>query len=113
MLVSTLLVLALTEAAPAVGARLAAILASYPIFASTLAVFAHRAQGGGGAMSVLRGLLFGLVGYTGFFLALGLLVEPAGLGPAFAAAIAVNLGVHALTLRAVRQRRVVPLSRTS
>jgi hypothetical protein len=112
MLVSTLLVLALTEAAPTLGARLAAILASYPIFASTLAVFAHRSQGAGGAISVLRGLLFGLFGYTGFYLALGLAIEPAGLAPAFIAAILVNLCVQAVTLWAVR-RRVGVLSRNS
>jgi hypothetical protein len=105
MLVATVLVLALTEAAPALGARLAAILASFPIFASTLAVFAHRQHGGGAAIAVLRGLVLGLFGYTFFFLALGLLIEPAGLAPAFIAAIVVNLSVQGLTLGWVRRHR--------
>jgi hypothetical protein len=104
MLVATLLVLGLTAAAPSVGAGLAGIFSSYPVFASTLAVFAHRQLGGGGAVNVLRGLLFGLFGYTGFFLALGLLVEPAGPTAAFIAAIAVNLCVQIATLWVVRRR---------
>jgi hypothetical protein len=113
MLVATLLVLGLTQAAPALGARLAGIFSSFPVFASTLAVFAHRQQDAGAAVSVLRGLLFGLFGYTGFFLALGLAIEPAGLAPAFTAAILVNLSVQGLTLWVLRRPRTGAPSRSA
>src|SRR5258708_4428368 len=105
MLVATLLVLGITAIAPLLGPRLAGIIASYPVFASTLAVFAHRLEGAEAAESVLRGLVFGLFGFTGFFLALGLMIAPAGIPPAFMLAIAVNLCVQAATLWAVRRTR--------
>ncbi|MBI1773788.1 MAG: hypothetical protein HYR63_00440 [Proteobacteria bacterium] len=105
MIVATLLVVGLTAVAPSLGPRLAGIIASFPVFASTLTVFAHREQGAAAAQCVLRGLVFGLFGFTGFFLTLGFLIEPAGVAPAFAAAIVVNLCVQGASLWAVRRTR--------
>jgi hypothetical protein len=44
---------------------------------------------------VLRGLILGLFAFGGFFLALSALIEQAGIGLAFAAAIAVALAIQA------------------
>jgi hypothetical protein len=44
---------------------------------------------------VLRGLLLGLFAFTGFYTALALLLEPAGLALAFAAAVGATLAVQA------------------
>src|SRR5262249_8218531 len=60
MVLATTVVLALTALAPWLGARLAGLLATYPLFAAILTAFGHRIQGVGAALGVLRGLLFGL-----------------------------------------------------
>ncbi len=103
MAVATALVLALTGLAPVLGAGLSGMLATFPVFAGTLTVFAHRLLGAGAARGVLRGLLFGLFSFAGFFPVLAALVERAGMAAAFAAAIAVSLAVQGGTLWLVRR----------
>jgi hypothetical protein len=104
MIVTTAIVLLLTAAAPALGPRLSGMLATFPVYAAVLAVFAHRV-GAAPAVQVLRGLLFGLFAFAGFFLALALLIERIGVGPAFAAAAAVGLAIQAGSLAFVRAGR--------
>jgi hypothetical protein len=78
------------------------LLATFPVYAGILAVFAHRIDGAGPATRALRGLLAGLFSFGAFFAVLGATIEPFGMGRAFAAAIVVTLGLQAATLRAVR-----------
>ena len=99
MAVATVFVIALTSLAPLLGARLAGLLAPFPLYASVLAAFAHHAQGRDAAVGVLRGLLLGLFAFASFFLVVALLL-PAGVAVAFAAAIAAALVVQAATLLA-------------
>ena len=98
MVVATVFVVALTEIAPALGPHLTGLLAPFPLYASVLAVFAHRTQGAGAAISVLRGLQVGLFGFACFFLVAGVLLERAGLVVAFAAAITAALVVQGVSL---------------
>jgi hypothetical protein len=104
MAVATGLVLLLTAAAPRLGPRLSGLLATFPVYAGILAVFAHHLEGAGAGLRVLRGLLFGLFGFAAFFFALGALIERAGIAPAFAVAIATALAVQGLSLWALRRR---------
>ena len=97
MVVATAFVVVLTGAAPLLGARLAGLIAPFPLYATVLAAFAHRLQGVDSAVAVLRGLLLGLFAFASFFLALSLLL-PAGLGVAFAAAVAIALAVQGASL---------------
>ena len=97
--VATVLVLAITAAAPHVGPRLAGILVTYPVYATTLAYFAERHDRAGGASAVFRGLFAGLYTPAVFFLMLALLLEPAGIPVAFAAAVAAAAVAHGSTLR--------------
>jgi len=101
MVTATVLVVALTEAAPVLGPRLSGVLAAFPVYAAILTVFGHRA-GAAGAVQVLRGLLLGLFGFAGFFLVLGLLIERAGIALAFtiasASALAIQTGSLTLVL---------------
>jgi hypothetical protein len=99
------LVLGLTEIAPLLGARLSGILATYPLFAAVLAAFAHQQSGAAAAGRVLRGLLIGLFGFTGFFLVLALTIEPLGIAVSFAGATALALLIQGLTLWAGPVRR--------
>ena len=103
MIVATAIVLLLTGAATALGARLTGLLSPYPVFATVLAIFAHRLQGPRSAVSVMRGTLLGLFGFAGFFLVLSALMEPAGIAAAFAVAVAVSLALQAGSLWLLRR----------
>src|SRR5256714_1920941 len=98
MAIATALVLLLTEIAPLLGARLSGMLATYPIFGAVLAAFAHHQSGAAAAGRVLRGLLIGLFGFTGFFLCLALAIEPLGIAASFAAATALALSIQGVSL---------------
>ena len=98
MAVTTALVLGLTGLAQALGPRLAGLLATFPLYATVLTVFAHRLEGPNPAVEVLRGLLLGLFSFAGFFVVLGALIERVGVAPAFAAAVALALLVQTASL---------------
>jgi len=106
MVVATIFVIALTSAAPALGAHLAGLLSPFPIYASVLTVFAHRLQGGDAAVGVLRGLVLGLFGFVAFFAAVALLLVPDGIAIAFSVALALALVVQAGSLATGRILRI-------
>jgi len=105
MVLATTVVLVLTALAPRLGARLSGLLATYPLFAAILTAFGHRLQGAGAAVSVLRGLLFGLFSFAAFCLVLAVGLVPLGIAGAFAAAIAVALLVQGAALWRLRSPR--------
>ena len=102
MVVATAFVVALTAAAPLLGAHLAGLIAPYPLYATVLAVFAHRLQGPAPAVGVVRGLLLGLFAFASFFLTLSSLLTY-GIALAFVAAIAVAVVVQGASLFAGRR----------
>jgi hypothetical protein len=106
MVVATILVLLLTSLAPVLGPTLAGLLATFPVYASILAIFAHRQQGPYAAAGVLRGVLIGLYAFASFFFVLGLLLTWHGIAPAFLAAIAVALLVEGGTLWIIQNRQL-------
>jgi hypothetical protein len=57
------------------------------------------------AVQVLRGLLWGLFGFAGFFVILGALIERAGVPIAFVAASAGALAIQAASLLGARRSR--------
>ena len=100
MVITTALVLAITGAAEALGPRLSGVLATFPVYAAILTIFAHRA-GAGAAVQVLRGLLLGLFAFAGFFVVLGALIEPLGVAAGFALATAAALAIQGASLALV------------
>jgi hypothetical protein len=104
MLVATSFVVLLTAAAPWLGPQLTGLLAPFPLFGSTLAVFAHQFQGPEAGINVLRGLLHGLFAFASFFAVLAALLERFGLAAAFGAALAVALLIQAGSLWLIRRR---------
>lgn len=105
MAVATALVLGLTTAAPLLGPRLSGLLATFPVFAAVLTLFAHRLQGGAAAQQVLSGLLLGLFAFAGFFFALAVTIDRAGIAGGFAIAIAVALAIQGCSLWLLHRRR--------
>ena len=99
MTLATLFVLVLTTIAGALGPYLTGLLSPYPLYAAILASFAQHQQGAEAATRTLRGLLFGLFAFAGFFLILALALEPLGIGAAFTLAIAIAVAIEAASFR--------------
>ena len=106
MAVATSLVLGITALAPTLGPVTSGVTASYPVFATTLAVFAKRNYGAAQAVRALRGLVVGLYAFTAFFFVIGETLVPLGVGASFALAIAVALAIQGATLVAVHRLRL-------
>jgi hypothetical protein len=106
ILIGTSFILVLTGIAPFIGPRLTGLLSTIPLYTAILTVFAHRLQGGAGAASVLRGLLFGMFSFAGFFLALAILIEASGIATSFLVAIFSALAIQGFSfLRLKRSKK--------
>jgi hypothetical protein len=103
MVAVVLLVFGLTAIAPSLGPRLTGLAATFPVYVSVMTTFTQRAAGFPAAVGLLRGLLVGLYGTAAFFTVLVVGLVPAGIPPAFIAALAAALGIQAVALRSVRQ----------
>jgi hypothetical protein len=103
ILIGTSFILVLTGIAPLIGPRLTGLLSTIPLYTAILTIFAQKLQGSAGATAVLRGLLYGLFGFAGFYLVLGLLLGQISLLLAFSAAILTTLIVQGLSFLLLRQ----------
>jgi hypothetical protein len=103
MTLAALLVLVLTSVAAALGPALAGSLSPIPVFGALLAVFAHRDQGAGAAVRLLRGMVLGSFGFATFLVLVGGLLDRLPVAPTYALASAGALGVHGLTLAVIRR----------
>ena len=102
--IGTSFILLLTGIAPYIGPRLTGLLTTIPLYVTILTIFAHRHQGPAAAAHVLRGLLYGMFAFTGFFITLSLLIERVSLAVAFGAAILAALTIQGLSLLILRRR---------
>ena len=102
MVLATVLVLAITSGASALGPRLSGLLATIPLYASILAGFGFQLVGPAAAIRVWRGLLFGLFGFGAFYLVLAASLESLGLA-AFAIALFGAFVMQGVTLRMMRR----------
>ena len=107
MLIATVFVLLITALAPSLGPRLTGLLAPFPLFTTILAAFAHHQGGPAAAIKVLRGLLMGLFSYASFFFVLAILLVPAGIGLAFAAAILTVVTMQGISLWLLQRSRAI------
>ena len=105
MAMAAAFVLFVTGIAPVIGPRMTGLLAIFPLYTSILTVFAQHQHGPRAAVSVLRGLIFGLFAFAGFYVVLAALIQRAGIGAAFAAAAATALAVQGVTLWALYRSR--------
>lgn len=102
ILVATTVVVAITAAAPVIGAHLAGLLSPLPVFGIVLALFSHHAHGPAAAVGVLDGLVIGLLAPAVFFLAAALALPALGV-VAFAVATVAALLAQAGTMFALPQ----------
>ena len=104
IVIGTSFILLITGSASFLGPRLTGLLTMIPLYVTILTIFAHRHQGPAAAAHVLRGLLYGMFAYAGFFITLGLLLESSGIAFSFITAIVVALAVQGTSLWILRQR---------
>jgi hypothetical protein len=101
----------LTAASPIAtgGAVAGGMVAALPVLASVLSVLTHREAGSLAVVTMLRGMLAGMVGFVAFYEVVALLSTHASLTPTFAAATASALVVQ---LSMAGRRGVSPESNT-
>lgn len=104
MAVATAVVLAVTAAAPVLGAGASGLLAMLPVMGTVLAVFAHRAGGAPDGVAVQRGILSGLLGTAAFLAVVAGSVASAGVAASFGLALAAVVAVQSAALLALRAR---------
>jgi hypothetical protein len=105
MIVVTALVLFLTSFSASLGPRLTGLLATFPVYASTLSAFAQHLQGPEAAARVQRGLLMGLFSFAGFYVILATMLQPFGLALGFGGAIVVALLIQGGSLIVLRRAK--------
>jgi hypothetical protein len=103
ILIGTSFILLLTGIAPLIGSRLTGLLTTIPLYITILTVFAHHHQGPAAAAHVLRGLLYGLFAFAGFFITLSLLIQRASVATSFISATVAALVIQGCTLLVLRQ----------
>ena len=99
MAVTALLIVGLAVAAERFGPTVTGILAALPALASVLAVFTHARHGHEALVAMLRGMLVGLVAFVSFCALIALLLEPAGVIPAFVLATGAALLMQLVVAR--------------
>jgi hypothetical protein len=99
MSAATAVILLLTATGRELGPALSGALASMPVYAGTLAAFAHQSSGPESGVAVLRGLLYGLFGYSSFFLVLDLLMVRHSFALSFSVAFVATGVIHTGALR--------------
>jgi hypothetical protein len=88
LVAGALLTLLVTASAAGLGATWSGLLAVFPVMATILAVFTHRASGPVVAAVLLSAMMSGLYAFVAFTFMTALLLPQLGIGPAFVAAIA-------------------------
>ena len=105
MLIATIFVVVITGLASDFGPRLTGLLSPFPIFTATLAAFAHHQNGLDATVNVLRGLLMGLFSFASFFFVLAVMLQPAGILPAFTVAILTVVVLQSISFWLLRRRQ--------
>ncbi|WP_247236914.1 hypothetical protein [Telluribacter sp. SYSU D00476] len=102
MLVATLFVVGLTQAAELLGPEWSGILTPFPIMTSTLAVFTHSQQGSDATSRILYGLMLAGYGFTTFLVGVFYLVPLMPIGWAYVLLMIGTMVLNAFTLRLIR-----------
>lgn len=102
MLVATVFVLVLTQAAAKLGPEWSGILTPFPIMTSTLAVFTHAQEGSPATARILYGLLLAGYGFLTFLVGVHWLVPLLPIGWAYLILTFSTLALNGLTLRLIR-----------
>lgn len=97
--VATLFVLIITGLASILGPNWSGILTPFPILTSVLAIFSHTLQGSNAAITTLRGLVTGLLGFTTFLFLQAFLLPRFSIALSFGLAFVVNALINLIASR--------------
>jgi hypothetical protein len=89
------MVLILTAAAGSLSPWLSGLLAPFPIITAVLAGFTHAQAGAEASITLLAGLVPGLVSFALFFVVIAVALPALGIAAAFGLATATALALHA------------------
>lgn len=99
MTVATMFVLIITGLAGMLGPNWSGILTPFPIMTSVLAIFSHTLQGSNAAITTLRGLVIGLLGFTTFLFLQAFLLPEFPVALSFGLAFIVNTLINVVAGR--------------
>ncbi|MDB5244088.1 MAG: hypothetical protein JWP57_4717, partial [Spirosoma sp.] len=99
MLVATLFVLLITALATVLGPTWSGVLTPFPILTSVLAIFTHTLQGSDATITILRGIMMGLVGFSTFVFLQAFLLPTFSVGSSFGMAFLVNAVINIVAHR--------------
>ncbi len=102
MLVATIFVVILTQAAEQLGPEWSGILTPFPIMTSTLAVFTHAQQGSTATIRIMYGLLLTGYGFLIFLVGVQWLVPLVPIGWAYLILLVGTLVLNGATVRLIR-----------
>lgn len=102
MLVATLFVIGLTQAASFLGPTWSGILTPFPIMTSTLAIFTHAQQGSGAASKILYGLLLAGFGFVSFLVGIYWLLPIWGIGWTYSVLMIGTMLINGATIKLIR-----------
>jgi uncharacterized membrane protein (GlpM family) len=102
------LVAVLSAAAAELGPHVGGILTALPVLASILAVFTLAQHGAPAVQDLLRGMVTGMAAFVVFCALVAVLVQPAGIAAAFAAAVVGALAAQAAAAWSAARR--IPLA---
>ncbi|MGA8905825.1 MAG: hypothetical protein WB661_12550 [Candidatus Bathyarchaeia archaeon] len=103
MVSATALVFLITGVAQWLGPQLTGLLTPFPVYATILAVFTHRSEGGAHAIRLLRGVVAGSFTFAIFFLIISATITNWGVGLAFVSAILISALTHAVSFQLLRR----------
>ena len=99
MVVATMFVVVITGVAEVLGPARSGILTPFPILTSILAIFTHYLQGSKATITILRGIMIGLTGFTTFLFLQAFLLKEFSIPVAFLIALAVNTAINLIAVR--------------
>lgn len=98
MTAGALMVLVLSAASSALGARLTGLFTPFPVIASVLAAFTHVVDGSAAVRRYADALIRGLPSFAAFTTAVGVLAVPAGIAVAFVVGSVAAAASHAVLI---------------
>jgi hypothetical protein len=96
MIVTGIVVVAVTLLAARLGPRLSGIVATLPVISGVVACFTQHSMGAAMTRTVLRGIVTAMFAFVAFFVVIGETVGTVGLAPAYLLAVLVTLPLGAV-----------------
>lgn len=103
MVSATALVFLITGVAQILGPQLTGLLTPFPVYASILAIFTHKFDGGVQAVHLLKGVVAGSFTFAVFFLVISTTIVSWGIAPSFLCAMGLSLLTHTVSLQFLRR----------